>query len=197
MNAVEAIFRVLLDVSWRASWLILVALALRSLLGGRLPARIVFWVWIAVAIRLLLPFAVPVAWSPFNLAPFAHRPNPVITHGPEAALSKSSVAEPPSLPPSKATALSDGRLSLREKLTLGQWTALVWCAGVVALLLARIWAYGCFVRALQRSHTAASPEPPESEGVRVTVWGWLIQPAQGVDCRPDAPVVGLVRSMLT
>jgi peptidyl-prolyl cis-trans isomerase SurA len=52
---------------------------------------------------------------------------------------------------------SDDRLSPREKLTFGQWAALVWCAGVVALLLVRIWAYGCFVRALRRSRTAPSP----------------------------------------
>ena len=110
MNAVETIFRVLIDVSWRSSWLILVALALHALLRGRLPARVVFWVWIAVAIRLLLPFAIPVAWSPFNFAPFAHRPTPVIAHRPAAEISKSSIAELPSPSPANAAAFSDGRM---------------------------------------------------------------------------------------
>ena len=157
MNSIEAIFRVVLDVSWRSSCLVLVVFALRSLLRGRLPARVVFWVWIAVAVRLLLPFAIPVAWSPFNFAPFAHRTDPVIMRGPEAGESQQFVAQLPLPAPSMAAAHSDDRLSLREKLTIGQWTALVWCAGVVALLLARIWAYGCFVRALRRSRTAPTP----------------------------------------
>jgi peptidyl-prolyl cis-trans isomerase SurA len=157
MNAIEAIFRVVLDVSWRSSCLVLVVFALRSMLRGRLPARVVFWVWIAVAVRLLLPFGLPVAWSPFNFAPFAHRPDLVIMRGPEAGESQQFVAQP-SLPAlSKAAAVSGDRLSWRKKLTFGQWAALVWCGGVVALLLARIWAYGCFVRALRRSRTAPSP----------------------------------------
>ena len=96
MNLIDAIFRAVVDISWRSSCLVLVVLALRSLLRGHLPARVPFWVWIAVAIRLLLPFSIPAAWSPFNLAHFVHRSSPGIALGPEVGTTSRLVAEPTS-----------------------------------------------------------------------------------------------------
>ena len=78
MNTVESVFRVVLDTSWRMACLILVFLALRALLRGHVAARVLFWVWIAVAIRLLVPVAVPAKWSPFNLLRLTDRGSPTI-----------------------------------------------------------------------------------------------------------------------
>ena len=154
MNLVEAIFRAVVDISWRSSCLVLVVLALRFWLRGHLPARVLFWVWIAVAVRLLLPFAVPAAWSPFNFAAFTHRPNPTIAQEIDAG---KFAAEATSADGARIPAPLSEPLARRGKLTLGQWTALVWGAGVVALVLARFLAYGLFVRVLRR--TSAEPSP--------------------------------------
>jgi bla regulator protein blaR1 len=55
------------DTSLRASFLIGIVLLLRSLAHGRLPAQLLFCVWLAVALRLLLQVSIPASWSPFNL----------------------------------------------------------------------------------------------------------------------------------
>ena len=44
----------------------MVLAALRCAVRGRIPAQVWFAVWIVVAVRLILPFSVPVAWSPFD-----------------------------------------------------------------------------------------------------------------------------------
>jgi len=46
--------------SWRAGILILVVFALRELLRPWIDARVFYWVWIVIAVRLLLPFDLPV-----------------------------------------------------------------------------------------------------------------------------------------
>ena len=151
------IFRAVLDVSWRASCLILAVIALRSMLQVRLAARMLFWIWIAVAVRLLLPVALPTVWSPFNFVRFADRPGSGIAVGRDAktaaarhtdsaaTTATNSIARPRSLP------------APRAKPTLAQWAALGWSAGVLALLVVRTWAYVRLVRTLRRSR--AEPDP--------------------------------------
>jgi beta-lactamase regulating signal transducer with metallopeptidase domain len=168
MSLLEAIFRMVLDVSWRASWLILAALALRALLRGRLPARVVFWAWIAVAVRLLCPLALPAAWSPFNAAPFPARATApatlvgahlVATNSPATADSITAVG-------SAADPISPG-----TKRSLGQWLALGWAAGAVVLALARLGAYARFARKLRGSRTApdAATARPPSRATRSSI----------------------------
>jgi beta-lactamase regulating signal transducer with metallopeptidase domain len=151
MSLLEASFRVVLDVSWRASWLILAALALRALLRGRLPARVVFWAWIAVAVRLLCPLALPAAWSPFNAAPFApHASDSTAARGvqPTAADWPASTDSIASVAP-----VAD-EMSPSVTLSSVPWLALIWLAGAVALGLARLGAYARFARKLRGSRTA-------------------------------------------
>lgn len=72
MNAMNAegwseFFSGIVALSWRTGWLVVALVALRFVVRGRIPAQVWFAVWIVVALRLLLPFSVPVAWSPFDL----------------------------------------------------------------------------------------------------------------------------------
>ena len=154
MNAVESIFHVVLDASWRMACLVLVLLAWRSLLRRHVSARVLYWAWIAVAVRLLLPLAVSVSWSPFNLARFAYRAPPVpatsmlaVDNGPSvAAMSRLAPLAPvPFLerPPARVAARSAGR-----------WAALAWGLGVIVLVSGRIRAHRRFVRRLPPSPTA-------------------------------------------
>ncbi|MCX6955557.1 MAG: peptidylprolyl isomerase [Verrucomicrobia bacterium] len=155
MTALDPIFRAVLDASWRASALVIVVLALRPLLRGHLPARVVFWIWIAVAARLLLPITLPVAWSPFNLTSLAHPP----TFGRVLDLDTAELPAAfagPDLPATAGATLAASRPA-RASLTPLPWVAVVWAAGVAALLLARTWVYVRFLRRLRRSSTEPSP----------------------------------------
>lgn len=191
MSGLEATFRAVVDASWRSSFLILAVLALRPLLRGRLSARVLFWAWIAIALRLLVPFALPAAWSPFNLADFPHTPGSAAGRGPALGTAPSSPAEQtpasgPQLGPRPAE--GDARI---EALSASQLAALAWGAGVAALVLARLCAYGYFLRRFQSSR--AEPSAPMalvlaeaarlggSRGIRVFITDTVSAPAlQGV-----------------
>jgi len=154
MNAVESIFRFVVDGSWRMACLILVFLALRPLLWGRVSARVVFWVWIAVAIRLLLPVAVPVNWSPFNLTRFAYpdlRRSEIEMPAAEPGRSTESA-----LPLTHSAPVTYPQVRPARVATLSpiQWAASVWVLGVAVFLVWRVRSYCRFVRRLRNSHTA-------------------------------------------
>ena len=154
MNAVESIFRVVFDASWRMACLILVFLALRSLLRGHVSARVLFWVWIAVAIRLLIPFAVPVKWSPFNLTRLAYRDSPAIETQMPAAEPRQSAATTSRLTPPAPVPFPEVRPTRLAALSPVQWAASGWGLGVTVLLIGRVRAYRRFVRRLRHSYTS-------------------------------------------
>jgi bla regulator protein blaR1 len=166
MNTMEPIFRAVFDASWRMACLIPVFLALRSLLRRYVPASVLFWVWIAVVIRLLVPFSVPVKWSPFNLARFADREPAALGSQAPTAESMQPVAATPRLTPSPV-----------------QWACLVWGAGVVVLLIGRVRTYRRFASRLQRSPTSTGSALASlaaelgHRGVRVTVTDSVATPA--------------------
>ena len=70
MKIIDQVFRLVCDTSWRAACVIPILLCLDRLLRGRIPARILFLTWIAIASRLLVPLGFSAGWSPFNLAHF-------------------------------------------------------------------------------------------------------------------------------
>ena len=47
--------------SWRAGILIAALFAFRGVLRRFIDARVIYWFWVLVALRLLLPFDVPVS----------------------------------------------------------------------------------------------------------------------------------------
>lgn len=156
MNSLETIFWTVADMSWRSSCLILAVFALRAVLRGRIPAYLIFWAWIVVSIRLLAPGAFPTPWSPLKLSLHERHAHPAIGRGAET---------PGALPvPNVTTWPASSQLNVQTKegasswkqLTPGQWTALIWGAGVAALLLGRIFAEFRFFRALRRSQPAAA-----------------------------------------
>lgn len=153
MTALELLFRAVADASWRASLLVLAVLLLRPLLRGRLPARVLFWAWLALAVRLLLPVTLPVAWSPFAASPLPSPPAFLVgileldTENPLPA------AAPP--PPAAAGSPPETRGFRPSAL---QWAALVWVAGVAALVLARVAGGRRFARRLRRASHAPAPD---------------------------------------
>ena len=133
MTALDPVFRAVLDASWRASALLIVVLALRPLLRGRLPARVGFWVWITVAVRLLLPVTLPAAWSPFHLAPPVRPPAAfgILSLDTSRAPAPAGETVVPAAPPASPRPAA-GPWSLGWPTPVGRGAA-IWAAGVAAL----------------------------------------------------------------
>ena len=142
MNFQELIDQLLAN-SWRAGILIAALFAFRGVLRRFLDARVIYWFWVLVALRLLLPFDVPVSVSAARylpLAPWTYAGD--FDAGP--SVSTSEPVESNSVAPPAAA-------SLREILLNEKTLAIVWSAGVATVLLAYFWASLSFRRQLSRS----------------------------------------------
>ena len=129
--------------SWRAGILIAALFAFRGVLRRFLDARVIYWFWVIVAVRLLLPFDVPVSVSAARylpLAPWTYAGD--FDAGPSVSTSEPVV--PGSVAPPAAA-------SLREILLNEKTLAIVWAVGVATVLLAYFWASLSFRRQLSRS----------------------------------------------
>jgi beta-lactamase regulating signal transducer with metallopeptidase domain len=151
MNTLESIFRVIVDASWRMSFLMAIIFALRPVLRDLVSARVLYWVWIAVAVCLLVPLAAPVKWSPFNLAHWARLDATTIANSESVA---KSVPQPAFGPLSTKTAPirpSAARSAILSAWSPVQWAAFGWSIGVAVLAIGRFRAYRQFARQLRRS----------------------------------------------
>lgn len=137
MNSLASLWTLIATGSLRASVLIAIVFVLRWALRGRVPAQCFHWLWILVAIRLLLPVAPGSATSIFNLyAPESPEPKseaPAWIVREEAAGATAGAAFQPSegyLPSvlDKALVEVDTKTSV---LSLSQILTLVWLAGVL------------------------------------------------------------------
>lgn len=72
MSLLTEAFFVVVAQSARIGLLIFVWAALRIVLRGRIPQQILFVGWFIIALGLLIPVSLPVAWSPFNFVRPAH-----------------------------------------------------------------------------------------------------------------------------
>ena len=68
MNFVVEAFPVYAAQSWRMGCLICILGILRWAIRGRVSQQVLFGAWIIVALALLIPVSIPVAWSPASLA---------------------------------------------------------------------------------------------------------------------------------
>ena len=152
MSTLESVFRLVIDSSWRMSFLIIVFLGLRAVLRRHISARVLSWVWIAVAVRLLAPFAAPVKWSPFNLTRST-------ALGTTAISNLETVREfgflattppPPSMRP-EAVRPSGVQPIGPQRWGFVQWLAVIWTLGVAALVIGRFCTYRRFVWRLERA----------------------------------------------
>ena len=147
------LFTTLADVSWRASWFFAVLLLLRFVVRGRIPAQVWFFVWIVLAVRLLIPVSISTSWSPYNLgrppevvetgvipAPTISREEPATLPavGVDAQDVASTTAAPARIREPAATQLMTARVSWEEV------AAFTWLAGFLALVSARLVAAARF-----------------------------------------------------
>lgn len=142
MNFQELIDQLLAN-SWRAGILIAALFAFRGVLRRFLDARVIYWFWVLVALRLLLPFDVPVSVSAARYLPPAPWTS-AMDFDTVPSVSASAPVAPNSIAPPAAA-------SLREILLNEKTLAMVWLAGVAAVLLAYFRASLSFRRQLSRS----------------------------------------------
>jgi bla regulator protein BlaR1 len=114
---------ILAATSWRATFLILVVFALRWLRRW-LPAWVFPWLWLIVAVKLLLVVAPGSPWSAYNLLSMKPETAEAIGVAPPAV-----PAVHPSVPVVIASAPP----------TLEYWTALIWVLVVAGVLLRQAW----------------------------------------------------------
>jgi len=149
MNLAVSVFTAVLETSWRVSCLIILLLAARPIFRRYISARVYFWVWLALTARLLIPIAVPVAWSPFNLVHLvaaAPKSQPAFEF---AANSASPLAASPVISPHSAQIPKASSHQPTWAISLPQLLALVWASGVALLLAKRFHAHRRFLARLR------------------------------------------------
>jgi beta-lactamase regulating signal transducer with metallopeptidase domain len=134
-------FSLVFAASWRVGLLIALLLALRWLVRGRIPEQVLFFGWVVVAVRLLIPFGVPTTWSPFNLA----KPIPL----PTAESAIHALAVQPGVGTENRVAALVDQARAGSALSLAQVLALIWATGAVGLAVVRFGAACTFRRKLR------------------------------------------------
>jgi beta-lactamase regulating signal transducer with metallopeptidase domain/5-hydroxyisourate hydrolase-like protein (transthyretin family) len=150
LSFLETVPAWLAHAGWQAAVLGLLVFLVSWALRGRLEARWRYCLWLVVLARLALPVAPPAPWSLFRLAPWSFAPpaaNSPMEYPAATPLSTSHapVTDIPdfgdnSVVLSAATAAEESREESHALVpTIGQWLALAWLVGVLALLTRHGW----------------------------------------------------------
>lgn len=154
-----------------SSVLILVVLALRRLLMGRISLRLQYGLWVLVLLRLLVPVSLgTTAVSVLNIADPARFPDPVVGYVGGHTI-QSSISEPdPSLSQEEwqaqyeenqaqwQTELDADQAENGTAISMGTVFLCLWVAGAVAVGLWLLWVNIRFARALRRSRVPLAVE---------------------------------------
>ncbi|MFT3829670.1 MAG: M56 family metallopeptidase [Opitutaceae bacterium] len=179
------------ELAWRGSCVVAVFFVLRSLLGGRVPARWLFLGWVAVGLRLVVPLGVPTKWSPFNwvadeapvVAPVQPRASATDTETPPAS-PRGGATTPAGSPAPRAVGATDllgalwlggallflatRAIAVRRQLRRWRQGEQPTSAGVRALIDEECAAAGCRVPSVWTSPRV--PVPAISGLLRPTLW---------------------------
>lgn len=151
----------LMEMSFSGAVLIVVILAVRAVLKGRLPKRTFVALWIAALFRLLLPFSLPSAWSAYTFSANAAAELQNLIPGMENVFTGKmtgnelySNASDPSLQQNTAAMEKQGQLSSFFKDTSGEMPSvteqpsekisvwkMIWAAGFLLCLTFFGWIY--------------------------------------------------------
>jgi beta-lactamase regulating signal transducer with metallopeptidase domain/DNA uptake protein ComE-like DNA-binding protein len=156
--------------SWRAAWLIAMLVVLRLLVRGRIPAGIWFVAWLVVGVRLLVPFSVPVQWSPYNFAmirtPMVERLEPDSADNSIAAAPIVAAVATPAAAAAPSFALDvtkDAPPAANPSMNGPTLWMIGWLIGMMALATMRVAAWWRFRRQITR---AGSVEPRVADIIR-------------------------------
>jgi beta-lactamase regulating signal transducer with metallopeptidase domain len=157
MNFIETAFRLILDATWQMACIILVLLLLRPILSRHVSAHFLYLAWIAIAIRLIIPTAIPVRWSPFNLAGAKQATGSSLVGDTDPAQPGSDFTQGNVTVPVAAKQITHGHASpgRAPQRSLFQAAAVLWSGGALVLLLARAFAHWRFAARLRRDDALA------------------------------------------
>jgi len=136
MKIIDAAFSTVVAQSWKIGCLICILGVLRWAIRGRVPQQLLFGVWIIVAVALLFPVTIPIAWNPVS---FAHKGIPgrlEVIDVATGATSRGIQNLVSNLGLTVSPAVHSGRGS-ELFLSAASVTALIWLVGAVALILTR------------------------------------------------------------
>lgn len=140
-SGLSSVFDPLLRMSVQASAVILVVLALRAFLTGRLSGRWLHALWIVVLVRLALPWTTQVEWSPFAFVrgfqpraeEVAHAPEPVAEPATAWIGPFDDTADKSSVGAHSTTPVVSGRRV--SSALIWHFIYSVWLAGIIGLIL--------------------------------------------------------------
>ena len=175
MKFIDAAFSTLAAQSWKIGCLICILGILRWAIRGRVPQQILFGTWIIVALALLFPVSIPVAWNPVTIA---SRPLSVASEGLDspAGSARRGVQNLLSNLDWTANPTIQSLGSSSHSWTAASVAACVWLIGAVALLAIRAGLWHRFRGRLGHSavpvnpkYTAAIVECAQKLGVKTPI----------------------------
>ena len=157
MKIIDAAFSIFAAQSWKIGCLICILGILRWAIRGRVPQQILFGTWIIVALALLFPISIPVAWNPIAIA---SRPLSVTDEGPDfhAGFTSQGVRNLLSNPDLAANPAIQSVGGPTHSWTAASLAAFVWMIGAVALLAIRAGLWRRFRKRLRHSAVPVNPK---------------------------------------
>lgn len=159
MSFLDTAFQETLGISWRVGCLILALVVVHRLLARQLSSAAMFLAWCVVALLLLVPLRIPVAWNPYAWTHIQrHAPSPKFTPFPPVAistvaplLSRSDPALPAAEPEVEPVEFSVAGQNVAVEQTFVRRCAEAWLLGVLLLLAGRVVAIVRLRRLLGRA----------------------------------------------
>jgi beta-lactamase regulating signal transducer with metallopeptidase domain len=164
MDALQALFAQVLEITVPLSLVIAALLILRPRLGRRYRAKVCYWAWLLVALRLAIPFNPTLPQAPvqvpvkeitvlYRQQPAGDSTLPVETAPAgqnSASQSGQTGAEPSAGAERPTTQFTPAPVAYTPALTLAQLLSLVWLAGALVFLLWQLGRYARFRRRVRR-----------------------------------------------
>lgn len=143
----ERLFDTVLEISASVSAVVLIVFLLTPLLEKRFSAKWRYWIWLVLAVRLLIPV---------NF----HMPQPVVQISmPQRAIAVQTAVQPQAGQNAAIPATRTPQTPMQTPFTVAGLLSVVWLAGVAVFLLFRFSGYFAFLRMVRRwSRPVREPE---------------------------------------
>lgn len=203
-----AVFNYLLEAALFGGLMILLLLLVRRLLRGKLGSGVIYAAWLLVAVRLLLPIALPNPvmndLRPTYSQDAEARPvaDQIRVRFQDAAISLGGAMvrqAPEDNPQERSTVASAGRMVQNIGLYtsygwMGKWFLLMYLAGAAGVCGWMLWRNAAFLRRLKRARVGELPEAQRAAYLEVCArLGMKPLPVYQVDPLPGACLAGVFR----
>jgi len=140
MEILESTFASVVSLSLRATILIFIFIGMRHLGRRWIPPQILYLGWVVIALRMLVPFSVPISWTPYEavMRPMGEWAQTIANEVTTPIFASLNISSESQAAPS---GLSRGGVEMRN--VPGDWTptrflAAFWIAGVGGMILVRV-----------------------------------------------------------